>query len=99
MSGGGVEQIENALGRAPRARPHSPGTSIESLEPRMLLSIGGQISGLVYNDINANGRADSGDKLESSWVVYLDKNRNGIMDAGEPSRTTNGDGTLALNGR
>ncbi len=46
------------------------------------------ISGLVYDDVNANGVQEFGEEPLSGWIVFLDANDNGVRDAGEPSTTT-----------
>jgi len=49
------------------------------------------ISGHFYNDLNANGRADSGEAGLAYWQAYVDKNNNGICDtpASRPPSLTN----------
>lgn len=42
----------------------------------------GSISGVVFNDANANGVRDAGESPLSGWTVYQDLNDNGRLDAG-----------------
>lgn len=39
-----------------------------------------QISGKVWNDLDADGQQDAGEQPLSDWEVYLDLNRNGQLD-------------------
>ena len=50
------------------------------------------ISGTVFQDTNANGRQDTGEKGLSSWIVYLDINNDGKLDAGDVKFTTGSGG-------
>ncbi len=56
-----------------------------------------QISGTVYNDVNANGVKDTGDAGIVNRTVFLDTNNNGALDAGEPNSTTLGTGGFSFN--
>lgn len=69
----------------------------EQLEIRRFLSgapvgaepvANGSISGLVYNDLNANGVLDPEEPTASNITVYSDTNNNGKLDAGEPATVT-----------
>jgi serine-aspartate repeat-containing protein C/D/E len=51
------------------------------------------IAGNVFDDANANGKYDSGEKGIPGVTVFLDANKNGILDAGEISTTTAADGS------
>ncbi|MDQ3933482.1 MAG: chitobiase/beta-hexosaminidase C-terminal domain-containing protein [Actinomycetota bacterium] len=44
-----------------------------------------QISGRVYEDLNADGDRDSGEPYRNGWRVWLDLNDDGEFDAGEPA--------------
>ncbi|MEG5140260.1 MULTISPECIES: SdrD B-like domain-containing protein [unclassified Microcoleus] len=57
----------------------------------------GSISGLKYNDLNANSVRDATDPPLPNWQVYLDLNGNNSLDPGEPNTITNpqGDYTFA----
>jgi hypothetical protein len=50
------------------------------------------LSGTVYNDVNLDGKYDSGDLPLAGRTVYLDKNKNGRPDLGEPTTLTNAAG-------
>ncbi len=56
--------------------------SLESLEPRQLLSSArlGSISGSVYRDLNANGVHENGEAGVKSAVIFLDLNGNKALD-------------------
>ncbi len=53
----------------------------------------GSISGVVYNDVNADGTRDAGDAGVGGRIVYIDTNRNFLRDSGERSTTTASDGS------
>lgn len=48
----------------------------------------GQISGVHFNDTNANGVRDVSELGVPGFTVYLDMNANGVLDAGEPTAIT-----------
>lgn len=52
----------------------------------------GSISGLKYNDLNANSVRDATDPPLANWQIYIDINGNGRLDAGEPNTITNPQG-------
>ncbi|MGE5656683.1 MAG: MSCRAMM family protein [Actinomycetota bacterium] len=52
------------------------------------------ISGLKFNDLNANGNFDAGESPLSNWQIFLDLNNNSILDSGEPSTFTNAQGNF-----
>ena len=54
------------------------------------------ISGSVYDDSNANGKRDNGERGIANWKIYLDKNNSGHFDKGEKYRyiDSNGDYTF-----
>ena len=56
---------------------------------------GGNVSGLVFNDVNRNGSSSNEPGL-SGVLVFADINRNGLLDAGEPSAITGTDGRFTL---
>jgi Ca2+-binding RTX toxin-like protein len=56
----------------------------------------GTISGLVFNDANANGTQDASEGGLASVTVYVDSNNNGILDPGEMSTTTDAGGNYTL---
>src|SRR5262249_16987288 len=43
-------------------------------------NVAGQISGNVYNDLNANGQLNTGEPGLQGWVVFRDDNNNGLPD-------------------
>jgi serine-aspartate repeat-containing protein C/D/E len=56
----------------------------------------GSISGTKYNDLNANGRPDTGEFPLPNWQLYLDLNNNNRLDTNEPSSITNGQGNYTF---
>lgn len=77
----------------PRSRSFTvqPGTT--RLTARYVPANSGSISGVLFNDNNANARFDSGD-VRISRTVFLDLNRNARLDPGEPSQQSRSDGTF-----
>jgi hypothetical protein len=57
-----------------------------------------QITGQVWEDVNANTVKDPGDPGLSGWTVFVDSNGNGVVDAGEPQSVTGLDGTYTIPG-
>lgn len=55
-----------------------------------------QVSGQVFEDMNANGRRDAGEPALQGFTVYADLNGNGTRDAGEPSAASGADGGWTL---
>lgn len=66
----------------------------EPLERRTLLA--GTISGFVFNDLNGNGRLDTGDPGLPDQVLYLDLNFNGALDPNEPRQITDDSGAYSF---
>jgi len=56
----------------------------------------GTISGIKFNDINANGQIEPGEPTLANWQIYLDFNNNDRIDGGEPSTFTNAQGSYAF---
>ena len=54
------------------------------------------VSGTVFNDLNGNGRINSGENLLAGYRVYLDTNGNGRFDRRETSALTNTAGIWSL---
>ena len=52
----------------------------------------GSITGVVWTDLNANGRWDAGDGRAAGWTVYMDLNHDGKLDAGDPTAITSSAG-------
>lgn len=52
----------------------------------------GSISGLKFNDLNANSIRDATDPPLANWQIYIDINGNGRLDIGEPNTFTNPQG-------
>jgi serine-aspartate repeat-containing protein C/D/E len=56
----------------------------------------GSISGLKYNDLNANSVRDATDPPLVNWQIYLDLNANNRLDPGEPNTITNPQGNYTF---
>jgi len=56
----------------------------------------GSISGLKFNDLNANGFRDATDPTLGNWQIYIDLNNNGRLESGEPTTFTNGEGNYTF---
>ncbi|MFM6072161.1 MAG: SdrD B-like domain-containing protein, partial [Dolichospermum sp.] len=52
----------------------------------------GSIQGSKWNDANANGIWDEGEKALAGWTIYIDSVTNGQLDPWELSTVTNADG-------
>ena len=58
----------------------------------------GQVSGVLFDDLNRNGRREAGEPGLAGQAVYLDLNRNGSRDPGEPTAATGPAGAYAFDG-
>ncbi|MEG4345614.1 SdrD B-like domain-containing protein [Microcoleus sp. A003_D6] len=56
----------------------------------------GSISGLKYNDLNANSVRDATDPPLANWQIYIDLNGNNNLDPGEPNTITNPEGNYTF---
>lgn len=54
------------------------------------------VSGVQFNDVNANGVQDSGELPLAGVVVFVDSNANGFADAGEPQTISAADGSYTI---
>jgi hypothetical protein len=59
----------------------SNGRAVQNLGSRAV----GRVSGLVFEDADADGVRDAGETLVAGGTAYLDANNNGALDAGERS--------------
>ena len=59
-------------------------------------TVGGTITGAVYNDVNRNSRQDAGEAGLPGWQVFVDSNNNSVLDVGEPRATTSTTGQYTL---
>ena len=58
----------------------------------------GTITGILFNDNNANAVKDGNDTVNAGKVIYLDTNANGRLDNGEKSTTTDANGRYTFSG-
>ena len=56
----------------------------------------GSISGLKFNDLNANGVQDAGEGPIAGVTMFLDANGNGVLDSGEATSATNVSGNFTF---
>lgn len=59
-------------------------------------TLGGSVSGFVFNDLNRNGSSTNEPGL-AGVQVFADYNRNGVLDGGEPVALSGVDGRFTLN--
>ncbi|HEX4797024.1 MAG TPA: SdrD B-like domain-containing protein [Humisphaera sp.] len=57
-----------------------------------------RISGLVFDDKNANHQRNAGEEPLAGRIVYIDTNHNGKLDAGERHTLTGADGRFVFDG-
>ncbi|MCO8124166.1 beta-propeller fold lactonase family protein [Stieleria sp. TO1_6] len=55
------------------------------------------VSGIQFQDTDADGQFDAGEAPLAGITVYADVNDNGLLDAGEPADVSGVDGTYVLN--
>ena len=60
------------------------------------LTAGGVAGGVVFADLDGDGRQDGGENPVAGVRVYLDLNQNGALDAGEPSAVSGATGAYNL---
>jgi hypothetical protein len=58
----------------------------------------GTVSGMIYNDVNANGTMDAGEAGVAGFTVFADLKHDGTLDAGDPSAVTDASGNYTLTG-
>ena len=71
------------------------GTGIVSINDNDSVATG-SISGVKWNDLNANSQYDEGEPLIPNWQMYIDANNNARLDAGEVSAFTDSDGVYTF---
>ena len=54
------------------------------------------VSGMKYEDSDADGTHDAGEPPLAGWMIFLDSDGDGVYDAGERSAVTQADGTYAI---
>lgn len=72
------------------------GVQLETLEKRSLFS--STISGMVFNEADADGHRESGEPGLANVRVYLDANFNGRLDSNETSTLSAKDGSYSFTG-
>jgi subtilisin-like proprotein convertase family protein len=60
--------------------------------------LSGSIRGEVFDDANANGVIDNGERGLGGWTVYIDKNNHGRLDFGDPTTITDAEGKYSFEG-
>jgi hypothetical protein len=56
----------------------------------------GEIDGIVFNDLNANGVRDTGEPGVAGQLVFLDENKDGQQDGAEPIQVTDANGRFSF---
>src|SRR5205807_2216479 len=56
----------------------------------------GTITGVKFEDQNANGVQDAGEAGLGGFTIYIDRNNNGVLDVGEPRTVTAADGSYTF---
>jgi len=56
----------------------------------------GEIHGMLWHDIDADGQRSVGEEALSGWTVFLDANENGELDPGESTESTDPDGKFSF---
>ncbi len=69
----------------------------EHLEVRLTPATG-SISGVAYNDLNANGVQDASEPGIAGQTVFIDLHQDGTLDPGDPTTTTASDGSYQFTG-
>ncbi|MCA9247159.1 MAG: M36 family metallopeptidase, partial [Planctomycetales bacterium] len=71
-----------------------------SAESLQATAINGEIHGIKWNDVDADGLFEPGDGETTlpNWEIYLDLNLNGQLDPEEPSQMTDAQGAYAFVG-
>ncbi|MEK7862813.1 MAG: CHRD domain-containing protein, partial [Chloroflexota bacterium] len=58
----------------------------------------GEIGGVKFDDLDADGVRDAGEPGLAGWTIFLDADADGTLDVGELSTTTDGSGAYAFTG-
>ena len=56
------------------------------------------LTGYAFDDANANGRYDAGDKYTAGKTIFLDADDDGVLDPGEANVLTDGSGKFVFTG-
>lgn len=62
------------------------------------LPVDGSISGVKWNDLDADGTHDANEPGLPNWIIYSDANGNGLRDAGELFDETDANGNYTIEG-
>ena len=74
----------------------TPGSTFSNQNFGVTSATAGQVTGLVFQDANANGVFDTGENTLAGRTVFADLNGNGVFDPGEPSTATTANGSYSL---
>ncbi len=72
------------------------GPSAKTSSNGVVNSAVGTVTGTFFNDINGNGKQDTGEGGIHDQTVFIDLNNNGKLDSGEPSAITNSSGVYII---
>jgi hypothetical protein len=67
-------------------------TDMVTWELNFLLTQKVMISGSVFNDLDGDGKKDSGEAGLAGWKVFLDADNNGVLDSGGKNLLTDSGG-------
>jgi len=56
------------------------------------------VAGVVFNDLNGNGKRDVDESGLGGWTLFIDRNNNGKLDTGERTRVTTSNGAFRFTG-
>jgi hypothetical protein len=76
--------------------PFTPGQSQAVTGPDAGLAAPGELLGIVYHDVNADGRRDGADRVMPGRLVFLDADGDGQADPAEPTARSAADGAFAF---
>ena len=96
-----VPSGENALADADAGNPNSINVTLgvgQNVLSRDFEYEDSMISGVVWNDQDADGSRELGEPLLDGVTVFLDLDNNGVHDVGEPTTVTNASGFYRFDG-
>jgi len=63
-----------------------------------LVPVPGSVSGIVFDDVNADGLLNGTDSFLEGWQIFADLNADGLLNPGEPSAISDPLGSYTLSG-
>ncbi|MFM7058543.1 MAG: SdrD B-like domain-containing protein, partial [Planctomycetota bacterium] len=71
---------------------------ISTISFHNLVPVPGSVSGVVFDDVNADGLLNSTDSLLEGWQIFADLNADGLRNPEEPTALSNALGDWTLDG-